>query len=918
MIMRLAYFSPLSPQRSGISDYSEELLPYLARGADITLFVDGFKPANHELLSRFAWHDYQRDSASLNTLDNYDAVIYQMGNDHRYHAGIFETLRRHPGIIVFHDFALQDFFLGLARQRNDLRLYLDEMAACHGNRERTRAVEYLQRGSVPPQVATPINFPLNCRLAREAEGIIAHSDWSRSRLEQMAPGVPVAKINMPVESNSLAGTRREAVRGKAVAIASFGLIIPGKGIERVIKALSRLRQQYNFHYTLVGGENHYFDVRSIISSHNMDDRVSLTSHVSLAEFERNITETDIALNIRERHVGETSASLCRIMAAGVASVVADVGWYAELPNDCVVKIPLGADFDALLLAYLRRLIEDTPLRTRIGENARRYILAEHAIERTAADYLSFIDSVVRRRLQRKLIAGVSSELSALGVYASDEKFMRGIAAEIGALSNLKSEISDPVSRVSRSVVETASSYETACDAEITERPSDNGTAQVENGRSVNPVDEKPATTSSTKSFLPKRSKTSGRTPKIEGVDYKQAAIEYLGKLSEERQHHLRTKPFYNLAHKPAKYRNLGMDEDMHRHFCDFANMAVRLALPPGSRILDVGCGSGWLSEYFARLGYEVKGIDISPALIEMSRERVARVPYGVDHETPLRCTFEVHDIELSPLDEKFDAIVCYDSLHHFEDERSVVRNLARMLSIGGQFFLLEGGRPEAGSPSERELHDVMQEFGTLESPFADEYLRGLLDENGFAIVGDYVSVNGLFERELIEGNRLPLTALETNYYYFTCVKVCEGQHASTVPDSRNPGVLSARFSLSETVPARVAPGTKLIIPLNIENAGDTLWLTGQSVRRGTVMPAVRVFDEEGTLVSEFHGEPPLPYAVAPSQTVQIKIEYTAPQRPGNYSVKIDLVDQQICWFEEKGSKALVFRVDVGIGKGFLT
>ena len=51
------------------------------------------------------------------------------------------------------------------------------------------------------------------------------------------------------------------------------------------------------------------------------------------------------------------------------------------------------------------------------------------------------------------------------------------------------------------------------------------------------------------------------------------------------------------------------------------------------RILDVGCGSGWMSEYFARLGYEVKGIDISPALIEMSRDRVARVPYDVDHET---------------------------------------------------------------------------------------------------------------------------------------------------------------------------------------------------------------------------------------------------------------------------------------------
>src|SRR4030095_12137042 len=112
---------------------------------------------------------------------------------------------------------------------------------------------------------------------------------------------------------------------------------------------------------------------------------------------------------------------------------------------------------------------------------------------------------------------------------------------------------------------------------------------------------------------------------------------------------------------------------------------------------DVGCGSGWLSEYFARLGYVVKGIDISPDLIKMSRERVARVPYGVDHETPLRCKFAVHDIEISALEEKFDAVICYDALHHFEDEAAVIRNIANMLEVGGLLFILEGEKPSAGS-----------------------------------------------------------------------------------------------------------------------------------------------------------------------------------------------------------------------------
>src|ERR1051326_6589448 len=91
--MKLAYFSPLSPQRSGISDYSEELLPYLAaQAADITLFVDGFAPANRDITSRFEIFDYRKQPDVLNQLASFDAVIYHMGNDHRYHTGIFETM----------------------------------------------------------------------------------------------------------------------------------------------------------------------------------------------------------------------------------------------------------------------------------------------------------------------------------------------------------------------------------------------------------------------------------------------------------------------------------------------------------------------------------------------------------------------------------------------------------------------------------------------------------------------------------------------------------------------------------------------------------------------------------------------------------------------------------------------------------
>ncbi|MEP6741216.1 MAG: methyltransferase domain-containing protein, partial [bacterium] len=666
---------------------------------------------------------------------------------------------------------------------------------------------------------------------------------------------------------------------------------PGKGIEKALRALSSLKEDHEFHYTLVGEPNSFFDVHAWVRKYHMEDRVTITGHVLLDEFERRIAATDIALNLRERTVGETSASLCRIMAAGVPAIVLNVGAFSELPNDAVVKVDHDQDADVLLQAYLRRLIEDAKLREAIGANARNYILTEHDIEQSAASYLSFIRETIARRPRKQLLNNLAKEISLLGVRTNNDVFLRGVAEEVALIA--------PAAPYRTEVQRNAGSAGvSAAD------PGSGSTMKEESVLRTGGIshDNGHATTS--------EAEPSGRLPKLEDIDYKRAALEYPRLLDAERSYYLRTKPFYNLANKPDKHLGNGMDAETHRHFTDFANMASVLALPPGARILDVGCGSGWLSEYFARLGYNVTGIDISDDLVSMARERIERVPYDVDHETTLRCHFLTQDIEIAPLAQKFDAVICYDALHHFEDEQAVFRHLAAMLDVGGLLFILEGHKPSAGSATEDELQDVMRRYGTLESPFTSDYLRELISDNGFAVVGDYVSVNGLFEREMLEDNRLPLRSLATDYHYLTCIKVAEDAPATTVPDSRKPGVLRAEFTLNDSPPRRIAAGAKLNLGITIKNAGDTLWLSGQTLRAGVVMPGVKVSNERGKIVSEVHGHPMLPRAVAPGQSFTIDIPCPVPLEPGSYTVKIDLVDQQVCWFEERGSQPLVFTFEV--------
>ena len=135
-----------------------------------------------------------------------------MGNDHRYHTGMLEAMKVRPGVVVFHDFALQDFFLGLARETNDLRLYLDEVEFCYGTNARQQATDALARGMTPAIVNQPLDFPLNGRIAKSAEGIIVHSASQAERFAKLAPNTALTRIKHHITAEAAATNPRSNER----------------------------------------------------------------------------------------------------------------------------------------------------------------------------------------------------------------------------------------------------------------------------------------------------------------------------------------------------------------------------------------------------------------------------------------------------------------------------------------------------------------------------------------------------------------------------------------------------------------------------------------------------------------------------------------------------------------------------------
>jgi len=123
-------------------------------------------------------------------------------------------------------------------------------------------------------------------------------------------------------------------------------------------------------------------------------------------------------------------------------------------------------------------------------------------------------------------------------------------------------------------------------------------------------------------------------------------------------------------------------KDYYREYLNGPALKRMIGNVEGKKVLDVGCGEGYFSRFFARAGAEVTGIDISEGLIKAAVEEEERHPLGVKY-------FVADAANLNMLNsESFDVVFCYMALMDIRDYEGAISEASRVLKTRGRFVVL--------------------------------------------------------------------------------------------------------------------------------------------------------------------------------------------------------------------------------------
>ena len=438
---RLAFVSPMPPERSGISYYSADLLPALAEHYDIELIVNQDTVTDTVAFSRLPVRNVQwlRDHVQY-----YDRVLYQFGNS-TFHTHMFDLLTEIPGVVVLHDFFLSNLECHLDPQR-----FTRLLAENHGYQAVLE--RYDTANTRDGLTEAVLSWPANARAVRPAQGVIVHSEHAQQLASRFySPStvsdwttIPLLRVAADLTYEARSKARQDlGIAPDEVLICSFGHLGVTKLPSRLIEGLlcSDSAQNPKVRMVFVGdGADLGSGILSRISGSPLKGRIQITGWASDDLYKRYLQAADLAVQLRSNSRGESSAAVLDCQNYALPVIVNAHGSLADLPADSVLRIP-DSFSDLELADAIDRLVIDPVLRSRIGTTARKRVIEDHAPEFCARAYRDAIEAyhhryhATRGSLISKLAHLPSNE-------ARDTRLFQAIADSLPASARLRQLLVD--------------------------------------------------------------------------------------------------------------------------------------------------------------------------------------------------------------------------------------------------------------------------------------------------------------------------------------------------------------------------------------------------------------------------------------------------------------------------------------------
>jgi glycosyltransferase involved in cell wall biosynthesis len=337
---RIAFVSPMLPERTGVADYSTRLLPTLLPWFDVEIVVNQPEVSLPPELQHLPVRDTGWLRAHAHELDH---IVYQFGNS-PFHSYMLDLLRDHPGVVVLHDFYLSGMISFEQMTNRSPDVWTRALLHSHGY----AAV----RDSVGPdgyELGRKL-YPSNLDVLRDASHVIVHSDYARM-LARQCYGPEAARDwsyaqlprAVPAEHDRAAARAALGIGADDFVVANFGFVAPTKRCLELLNAwiASTLHGDRQCRLVFVG-ENHGGDygaeLTSIIKASG-SNRIKITGWTSDEDYLRYLQAVDVGVQLRADSRGETSGTVLDCMIYRLPTVINANGSMGEFPHDAVWMLP---------------------------------------------------------------------------------------------------------------------------------------------------------------------------------------------------------------------------------------------------------------------------------------------------------------------------------------------------------------------------------------------------------------------------------------------------------------------------------------------------------------------------------------------------------------------------------------------------